>query len=110
MRFVRGFLALAFAAAACAQGDDIDYQWMVNSKRQITEYLDRRAREVTNRAEEEIRSLGDWEQARGRRLDEMRDMLGLLPWPRRTPLNVQIPGRLDQGDYIIEKIAFERTP
>jgi ferredoxin len=40
----------------------------------------------------------------------MRDMLGLLPWPNRTPLNVQIRGTLDEGSYVIEKIAFESLP
>jgi hypothetical protein len=37
-------------------------------------------------------------------------MLGLLPWPKRTPLNVQIRGTLDEGSYVIEKIAFESLP
>ena len=37
-------------------------------------------------------------------------MLGLLPWPERTPLHVKITGRIERPEYIIEKIAFESMP
>ncbi len=83
---------------------------MQESKTQVTEYLVSRARALTDRAGQEMASRESWEKVRAQRREEMRDMLGLLPWPRRTPLNVQITGKLDQGDYIVEKIAFESLP
>ena len=83
---------------------------MLESKEQVKAYLVRRARAITDRAEQEVLSVDAWEKQRPGRLEEMRDMLGLLPWPARTPLNVQIRGTLDEGSYIIEKIAFESLP
>jgi cephalosporin-C deacetylase-like acetyl esterase len=83
---------------------------MRESKKQVTAYLERAARAETNRAVEEIRSVEAWEKVRARRLDQMRDMLGLLPWPKRTALRVQKAGVLDKGDYVIEKIAFQSIP
>ena len=100
----------AFAIAATAQTPDPAYRRMLESKEQVTAYLVREARAITDRAGQEILSKEAWEKQRPRRLEEMRDMLGLLPWPKRTPLNVQIAGKLDKGSYVIEKIAFESLP
>src|SRR6266568_2117301 len=96
-------LPLALALTAVAQSAD-------DSKEQVTAYLVRRARAITDRAAQEILSVDAWEKQRPRRVEEMRDMLGLLPWPARTPLHVQIRGTLDEGSYIVEKIAFESLP
>ncbi|MDI6829370.1 MAG: acetylxylan esterase, partial [Armatimonadota bacterium] len=35
---------------------------------------------------------------------------GLLPMPERTPLNAHIFGRIERGDYSIEKVYFESFP
>ena len=103
-------LLLCAAGAGWAQEGDPAWKYMQESKRQVSAYLAHAARVVTDRAEQEIRTPDAWEKLRPRRLREMRDMLGLDPWPSRTPLNVQITGRLDKGDYIIENIAFESMP
>lgn len=89
---------------------DEGYRDMIESKRQVTEYLQRAASALTSKAAAEMVSRDLWESARAKRLDEMRDMLGLLPFPQRTPLNVRITGTLDKGGYTIEKIAFESMP
>jgi cephalosporin-C deacetylase-like acetyl esterase len=57
-----------------------------------------------------VRSRAAWEAVRARRQEETREMLGLLPWPKRTPLNIQLSGILDQGEYLVEKIAYESLP
>ena len=36
--------------------------------------------------------------------------LGLWPMPTKTPLNAVVHGRIDQGDYTIEKVYFESLP
>jgi cephalosporin-C deacetylase-like acetyl esterase len=106
-------IAAAFALTACAawaQPEDAAYRRMLESKRQVRAYLEQAARKITDRAEQEIRSPEAWAKVRGQRLEEMRDMLGLAPWPKRTPLNVRVTGKLDKGDYTVEKIAFESLP
>ncbi|HMC10240.1 MAG TPA: acetylxylan esterase, partial [Pirellulaceae bacterium] len=35
---------------------------------------------------------------------------GIWPTPERTPLNVVIHGRIDKGDYTVEKAYFESVP
>ncbi len=104
-----GIAAWLCAVAVFAQ-DDAAYRRMLESKREVTEYLIRRADEITARAGAEMATPGEWEKSRAKRLEEMRDMLGLLPWPARTPLNTRIAGVLDKGSYTVEKIAFESMP
>jgi len=90
--------------------DDNPWQQMIENKKHIHDYLVRVARELTDKAGAEIQSVAAWEKVKAQRLEEMRDMLGLLPWPKRTPLNTRLTGVLDKPDYTIEKIAFESLP
>lgn len=101
---------MTFPLLLAAQTDDSAWRRMQESKQQVTDWLIRAARGVTGRAVAEVQSAEAWEKVRARRLEEMRDMLGLLPWPQRTPLRVQVTGVLDKGEYTIEKIAFESLP
>ncbi len=55
-------------------------------------------------------SLDVWQQ---RREDVRRRILvatGLWPMPAKTPLNPVIHGKIDRGDYTIEKVYFESAP
>ncbi len=109
MRLLCAMTLLSLSASAQPTSDEA-YRQMLESKRQVTGYLERAALAITNKAAAELASRQSWEQLRAKRLDEMRDMLGLLPWPERTPLNVKVTGTLDKGTYVIEKIAFESMP
>ena len=68
------------------------------------------AREITDSASVEIRSKESWTSVQDQRRLEMRDMLGLLPWPARTPLNARITGALEGDSFTVEKLAFESLP
>src|SRR5260370_10391058 len=35
---------------------------------------------------------------------------GLLPMPEKTPLHVQVFGKLERGDYTVEKVLLETYP
>src|SRR5262245_48643534 len=35
---------------------------------------------------------------------------GIWPMPEKTPLNPMIHGRIDKGDYTVEKVFFESVP
>jgi dienelactone hydrolase len=36
--------------------------------------------------------------------------LGLWPWPNRSPLNPVIHGKVERGEYTVEKVYFESVP
>ncbi len=109
IRLMRAFFIL-LAIPLSAQPDQEAFQRMLESKQAVTQYLVNRASVITKKAVTELASPQTWEPVRAKRLEEMRDMLGLLPWPARTPLNVRITGTLDKGDYTVEKIVFESMP
>lgn len=80
------------------------------SEQQTIACLRREARKITDSAIADVASRESWEKVRAKKLEELRDMLGLLPWPKRTPLNVRVTGKLDYPEYTVEKIAFESMP
>lgn len=97
-------------SSAQAPAEDAAYRRMLEAKRDIHAQILKEAKEITANAAAELASPAQWESVRAHRLEEMRDMLGLLPWPARTPLHVKVTGILDKGAYTIEKIAFESMP
>ena len=103
-------LLLLFAIPLSAEDKPNPYERMLKSKQQVTEYLIREARRITDAAAQEISSKENWEKVREQRRKETLQMLGLDPLPPRTPLNIQITGVIDQPEYTIEKIAFESIP
>lgn len=87
------------------------YQRMAESRDQVRELLVREAREITDRAAEELRSKESWEAVVEERREELAVMLGLAkPTPPKRPLNVRITGRIERPGYVVEKIAFESMP
>lgn len=52
----------------------------------------------------------EWLAQRDELHRQLREMLGLDPWPERTPLNAEITGTLDHDEFTVEKVAFESLP
>ncbi|MDG2011853.1 MAG: hypothetical protein P8J33_00010, partial [Pirellulaceae bacterium] len=55
-------------------------------------------------------TLGQWRQQREKLRQHLQVSLGLWPMPSRTPLIPIIHGKLDMGEYSIEKVIFESFP
>lgn len=105
---MRAFIVLLLTALpAIAQNP---YERMLASQEAVNLHLIREARRLTDQAAAEMRSRETWEPYIAERRREMRAMLGLEPPPPKTPLNVQITGRIERPGYVIEKIAFESLP
>ena len=51
-----------------------------------------------------------WDQRARQVRQRMRVALGLWPMPTKTPLEAVVHGRIDQGDYTIEKVYFQSFP
>lgn len=75
-----------------------------------TNQLKRLNAEISARCLAEIRTLEDWTTQRRQFERQLREMLGLDPMPRRTPLQAQITGRLTRPEYHVEKIVFQSLP
>ena len=57
-----------------------------------------------------ITSAGAWKAARPELQRQFRAMLGLDPWPERTPLAAVVTGTLERPDFVVEKILFQSSP
>ena len=51
-----------------------------------------------------------WQGTLEQRREQWREMLGLSPLPKRTPLEATVTGILQRGDYVVEKIHFQSMP
>jgi cephalosporin-C deacetylase-like acetyl esterase len=58
----------------------------------------------------ELTTLDDWKKQRTELRRQLLEMLGLDPLPMRTPLKMQITGRIERELYRIEKIVFQSMP
>ena len=55
-------------------------------------------------------SVQDWEPRRDFVRRQLIISQGLWPMPTKSPLNAVIHGKIDQGDYTVEKVYFESAP
>src|SRR5438477_13018571 len=55
-------------------------------------------------------SKADWEKRAERVRRQILVSQGLWPMPTRTPLNAVIHGKIDRGEYTVEKVYFECVP
>lgn len=51
-----------------------------------------------------------WEARAAAVRQQIQVALGLWPMPTRTPLNAVIHGRVDQGEYTVDRVYFESLP
>lgn len=51
-----------------------------------------------------------WEVRKAELRAQILNAAGLLPMPARTPLNPVVTGRVDAGEYTIERVALETRP
>ncbi len=52
----------------------------------------------------------EWNRERPKRHEELREMLGLLPWPERTPLKAQVTGKVEGDGFRVENLHFQSLP
>ncbi len=52
----------------------------------------------------------NWPEKRAEMRGQLQRMLGLDPWPERTPLNPVTTGRVEGDGYTVEKLYFEPLP
>ena len=101
-------------ALACAVGTagELDVlEGIANRRTMVAEYLARQAAPYEAKRDEEIaalRSVADVKAWQTRTRLRLIELLGGLPRP--TPLNPRVVGKLERGDYRVEKIIFESQP
>ncbi|MBV2247285.1 MAG: acetylxylan esterase [Lentimicrobium sp.] len=79
----------------------------------IRDYLIQEATGISDNSLSEINSLGDWQNIRDRRYNELVEMMALTDMPlkgNRSALNVNVTGTIQENGYRIEKLYYESLP
>ncbi|MCC6508630.1 MAG: acetylxylan esterase [Pirellulaceae bacterium] len=70
----------------------------------------REARQISSSSMAIPYTAGQWTATEAQRRERWMEMLGLSPLPERTPLQAEVTGSLDRGDYVVEKVHFQSVP
>ncbi len=73
-------------------------------------YLERRVQEVSGADWQRDITKENWPATQTRMRAQLQHMLGLDPWPERTPLQPVITGTVDGDGYVVEKLHFQSRP
>src|SRR6476469_2382202 len=95
-----GFIHPHFAALALGAGG----QKLVDARLVKPRTLDDYAPFIVPKTKEA------WEARRKQLREQLLVANGLWPMPEKTPLNPTIHGKIDRGDYTIEKVFFASMP
>ena len=90
------------------EGQTVD---RIEPKRELSEYVKRRRRELNEQdvaAWREVKTREQWEARRDKRIAALKTSLGKLP-QKRGPLNAQVTKTLTGDEFIIECVVFETS-
>ena len=73
-------------------------------------YLENRVRELSSEQWLKRVTPENWPGLQKQMRSDLQLMLGLQPWPERTPLNAKITGTLEGDGYVIENLHFQSRP
>ena len=58
----------------------------------------------------DVRTREDWQRFAPEYRRQLREMLGLEPWPERTPLKSVVTGTVEHPEFTVEKLHFQSLP
>lgn len=76
----------------------------------IAEYFRGETERIRQQQFAEIESLEDWQAKRKQYHQQLMDMLGLNPLPKRTDLRVQVTGTTEHADFVVDRLHFQSRP
>ncbi|MEZ6091602.1 MAG: acetylxylan esterase [Pirellulaceae bacterium] len=79
-------------------------------RKPIDAYLKMRTEAIESRCLNEVPSADEWKQQRPQLVRQLREMLGLDPWPEKTDLHATIVGRETYDGYAVERLHFQSRP
>jgi dienelactone hydrolase len=75
--------------------------------RQLAEYFRVETAKLQNACLTDVKSLDDWKARRIVYRQQLLEMLGLDPFPEKTPLNATVTGTVDHEQFTVENLHFQ---
>lgn len=88
--------------------DSPSFPWDFDA--QLVAYFEAQTRKLEINTQSELSHIADWPAFQKQSREQLLEMLGLSPMPKRTPLKPVITGTIDHGDFIVEKLHFQSSP
>jgi len=76
----------------------------------LKEYFRAETARLTENSLQDIQTAEDWNNRRVQYRQQLQEMLGLSPWPEKTPLKPQVSNRVEQEDFVVENVSFQSLP
>jgi len=76
----------------------------------LSKYFQQQCESLSNRCLADIHTAEDWSSRQAGYRAELQEMLGLSPWPERTPLNPTVTSRVEHDEFVVENLYFESLP
>lgn len=111
--FAIGFALLMLSAPAAVLAEEPGAAPAIDTARgdrMLTNYFRNETRALSQACLADVHTLADWESRRLEYRRQLQEMLGLDPWPERTPLHPVVTGVVDHEDFRVEKLHFESRP
>ncbi len=77
---------------------------------QLDQYFINKTEEIERITSQQLANISDWEAYHRHSRRQLQDMLGLLPWPKKSSLRAKITGTVEHNDFIVQKIHFQSMP
>src|SRR4051794_882693 len=102
-------IALLLAVALPSIAAMLSPQWNV-ADTNLAAYFRQETESIASRCLADVKTENDWTQRVPERRAQLAEMLGLSPMPARGDLHATITGRIEQEDFIVEKLHFQSLP
>ncbi|MCA8996815.1 MAG: acetylxylan esterase [Planctomycetaceae bacterium] len=76
----------------------------------LARYFEIQTRNTEQACLAEIQSAEDWNAQKDAYRAQLQSMLGLMPWPEKTPLQATVTGTVDHEEFAVEKVHFQSSP
>jgi dienelactone hydrolase len=113
--FVGLCLWFSGGGVALLAADDLDAQTpaamdTTRGDKMIAAYFREETARLAGACLRDIKTLEDWNSRKEEYRRQLREMLGLDPWPERTPLSPVVTGKVDHELFTVEKLQFQSRP
>lgn len=78
--------------------------------RMLREYFRSETAKLAEQTLSDVNTESDWVNKRPEYHRQLREMLGLDPWPQRTPLETKITGQVEDEEFRVENLHFQSLP
>jgi dienelactone hydrolase len=110
------FAALGLFASACAWSAAFHNPYgklspnATPGDRMFADYFRAETETLARRSLSDLTSLDEWKRRKPELRRQLFEMLGLDPLPPKTDLRATITGKIDQPDFVVEKLHFQSRP